>query len=515
MNARNCKANAGSPRLRLKLNMVTCAFVAMGVSSAHAGNFQFGDGINVDYLTTVNYGLNVRAEKQSNDLIDNNINGDDGDRNFKRGSIVNNRISAIGEMNISKDGTGVMLRGSTFYDFAYNTSNDNNSPDTINKFGPVDHFSSQAKDRSGSRTRLLDAYAYTGGAVGDSSFYDLRVGNQVVAWGESLFISGISAVQGPVDATKANVPGTEVKEILLPESQIAGSFSFNDWTLLSYYQFKSHPYELSPVGDYFSTTDVVGAGARYIRFSEGDLASVGKLARTSDEDARDSGQWGLGVRYMLTPNTQVGVYRLRYHDRLPSVLLNPTAGTYNVKYFEDIDLTGASVSTRIGDWQVSGEVSYKDGLPLASTTVGVSRGSASQAQISTIRTWGASWIAPQTTLVAEVGALHVNDIDQGKLAGDRNAQMGQMTATMTYPDVFSGWDMSVPVSYGRQFNQSSVGTFGFGGDGDSRASIGAKFKYLSNLEVGLTYNAFLGSPDPVERPLADRDFVSFNVKYDL
>ncbi|WP_085663752.1 MULTISPECIES: DUF1302 domain-containing protein [unclassified Pseudomonas] len=515
MNASPCKSEGVGLRARLTAQVVTGALVVLGSTAAQAGNFQFGDGFNVDYLMTFNYGLNVRAEKPAHALINNNINGDDGDHNFDRGSLINNRISAIGEVNVSRDGTGFMLRGSTFYDFAYNDSNDNNSPDTINKFGPVDHFSSQARDRSGSRSRLLDAYAYTGGALGDSSFYDVRVGNQVVAWGESLFVSGISAVQGPVDATKSNVPGTEVKEVLLPESQIAASLSFNDWTLLSYYQFKNHPYELSPVGDYFSTTDVVGAGARYIRFGQGDLASVGKLERTADDQARDSGQWGLGVRYMLTANTQLGLYRLRYHDRLPSVLLNPAAGTYTIKYFEDIDLTGASISTRLGEWQVSGELSYKDGLPLASTTVGVARGSATQAQISTIRTWGNSWIAPQTSLTAEVAALRVNSIDQGRLAGDRTAQVGQMLVTFTYPDVFSGWDLSVPVSYGRQFNQSSVGTFGFGGDGDSRASVGAKFKYLSNLEVGLTYNAFLGSADPIERPLADRDFVAFNIKYDL
>ncbi|MNC50139.1 hypothetical protein D3C75_993630 [compost metagenome] len=101
------------------------------------------------------------------------------------------------------------------------------------------------------------------------------------------------------------------------------------------------------------------------------------------------------------------------------------------------------------------------------------------------------------------------------LANDRNAQFGQFMVTLTYPNVFNGWDLDVPFSYGHAFNQSSVSTFGFGGDGDARASLGAKFKYLNNFEVGATYNAYLGSADQLERPLADRDFVAINFKYNL
>ena len=503
-----------------RLSLLGCAVSALAIPTVHAGSFEFGDGFEVDYLATFNYGLNMRAEKQADELLA-NINGDDGDRNFDRGSFFNNRLSLLAEMDIHKGDYGLMVRASSFYDFAYNRDNDNDSPDTVNKLGAHDEFTSDARQRVGTRTRLLDTYVYGGTSVGDSGFLDLRLGNQVVAWGESLFISGISGVQGPVDATKSNIPGTEIKEILLPELQASGRFSLNDWTLLGYYQFKNHPYELSPAGEYFSYADMIGPGGQFIRFAPGDMATLasfgGALTRGESDNARDGGEWGVGARYKLTPYTEVGAYRLRYHERTPNVMLDIPNGAYHLKYFEDVDLTGASISTRLGDWQVSSEVSYKDGLSVLTKT-GVSRGQATQAQVSALKTWGNTWLAPQTSFAGEFGAVHINDVDDGgldALANDRNAQFGQFMVTMTYPNVFTGWDLDVPFSYGHAFNQSSVGTFGFGGDGDARASLGAKFKYLNNLEIGATYNAYLGSADPLERPLADRDFLAINFKYNL
>ena len=512
--------NLGRLPRHFRLSLLGCAVSALAIPAAQAGSFEFGDGFEVDYLATFNYGLNMRAEKQADELL-NNINGDDGNRNFDRGSFFNNRVSLLAEMDIHKGDYGLMVRGSSFYDFAYNRNNDNNSPDTVNKLGANDEFTSDARQRVGTRTRLLDTYLYGGTTVGDSGFLDLRLGNQVVAWGESLFISGISGVQGPVDATKSNIPGTEIKEILLPELQASGRFAINDWTLLGYYQFKNHPYELSPAGEYFSYADMIGPGGQFIRFAPGDMATLasfgGALTRGESDNARDGGEWGVGARYKLTPYTEVGAYRLRYHERTPNVMLDIPSGQYHLKYFEDVDLTGASISTRLGDWQVSSEVTYKDGLSLLTKT-GVSRGQATQAQVSALKTWGTTWIAPQTSFAGEFGAVHVNDVDDGgldALANDRNAQFGQFMVTLTYPNVFNGWDLDVPFSYGHAFNQSSVSTFGFGGDGDARASLGAKFKYLNNLEIGATYNAYLGSADPLERPLADRDFLAINFKYNL
>lgn len=494
---------------------VTTLLAACGgfVTQAHAGSLTLGD-TDIDYLVTASYGLNLRAAGQDDRLAGvPNMNGNDGDRNFKRGAPVNNRVAVIGEADIHRKTYGLFVRGSTFYDFAYRNSNDNNSPDTINKYGPVDQFTAGARRYSGMRSRLLDLYVYKTFDVGGRNL-DVRLGNQVVAWGESLYLSGISAVQGPVDATKANIPGTEVKDILLPELQLSTSFALTrQWTVLGYYQFRSHPYELSPAGDYFSTSDIVGPGSSFLRLAPGLVPGASIMSRAPNVDARNGGQWGLGTRYLIAANTQLGLYYLNYHERIPSVLFN-SDGTYSLKYFEGVKLIGTSISTRVGEWQVSGEASYKSGTAML-TRSGAQRGDVAQVQGSFIKTWGRTWIAPQASLSGELGYQRVNSVDGGidNLVNSRNSWAFQVGTVLTYPNVFSGWDLEVPLTYGRQFKNAAVSYSPFTGAGDHRASVGMRFRYLGNLEVGLSYYAFLGSPNANYRMLADRDYVALTAKY--
>ncbi|HCO59630.1 MAG TPA: hypothetical protein DIT58_05500, partial [Porticoccaceae bacterium] len=49
----------------------------------------------------------------------------------------------------------------------------------------------------------------------------LRVGKQVVNWGESNIMGGgLSTVINPSDLAKTTTPGTEVKERLLPQEMV-------------------------------------------------------------------------------------------------------------------------------------------------------------------------------------------------------------------------------------------------------------------------------------------------------
>jgi hypothetical protein len=43
--------------------------------------------------------------------------------------------------------------------------------------------------------------------------------------------------------------------------------------------------------------------------------------------------------------------------------------------------------------------------------------------------------------------------------------------------------------------------------------VGTTFKYLGNLQVALTYIGYLGSPDPIMTPFADRSYATASVKY--
>lgn len=303
---------------------------------------------NVRTRLTLDYGLSVRTADASPALVDGGtdpqtglpaaVNGDDGDRNFDKGSPVNNRLSALGELDVGRGGYGVVVSGSAFYDFAYHGHNDNDSPATVNKTGAHDVFTDAAHRHDGRRARVLDAYLHGEWQPGGRPL-SLRVGQQVVSWGESLFFLGISSAQNPSDGTKANVPGVEIKDLLLPTPQVSLRLGLtHDLGLLGYYKFTYEASELPPVGEFFSYTDIVGPGARFLYVAQNPLygtfgpnpqlggmtvipgtQAVLTAPRGPDLEPGDGGQFGLGLSYQLTPKTSASLYYLRYAENLPNV----------------------------------------------------------------------------------------------------------------------------------------------------------------------------------------------------
>lgn len=518
---RSCPLPAKPGRYRKLRPIAAAAALATLLSSgAQAGEtIDLGHDTTLDYSVTASYGAAVRTGTQSNTLLSPaNINGDDGNRNFKRGDMTANRVSLLGEAHVKHDAFGALVRGSVFYDWAYSGTNSNNAPGTVNHSGPFNEFTGSARDYHESRAQLLDAYVY--GAVPiESTQLSFKLGNQVVAWGESLFFANIAGAQGPADATKAFVPGAEVKDILLPVPQASVQWQVTPaFSLMGYYQFTFKPNQIFAPGSYFSTSDVVGPGAEFI------IGPGFRIPRGPDISPSDWGQWGIGGRFRVFEDTEIGLYQLRYHDKNPSVVtsLFPTL-QYQQKYFGGINLTGASFSTQLAGANVAGEISYKDGVPMLVDVAGsptASRGKALQAQLSAIYAIGPTFLANSQSLLGEIAYLHVLGVDSvmgfDKLSNTRNSAAFQVGWSLTYNNVFDGWDLTVPLTYAQQFsgNAAVAGAFGtLMGYGDKRASVGLTFKYLNNLELNLTYAAFIGGASIANRPLSDRDYVAFNAKY--
>lgn len=505
---------------RLRPGAIAAALAATLAPNAWAGDtIDLGHDTTLDYSITATYGAAVRTGRQSDTLLSPaNINGDDGDRNFRRGDMIANRVSLLGEAHVKHDGFGALVRGSVFYDWAYSGTNSNNAPATVNHSGPFNEFTESARDYHERRAQLLDAYVY-GSVPIESTRLSFKLGNQVVAWGESLFFANIAGAQGPADATKAFVPGAEVKDILLPVPQASLQWQVTpQFSLMGYYQFTFKPNQLFAPGSYFSSTDVVGPGAEFI------IGPGFRIPRGPDQRPSDWGQWGVGARFRVFGDTEVGIYQLRYHDKNPSVVtsLFPSL-QYQEKYFGGINLTGASFSTQLLGANVAGEVSYKDGVPMLVDVGGsptATRGKALQGQLSAIYSVGPTFLASSQTLLGEIAYLHVLDVDPvmgfSKLSNTRNSAAFQVGWSLTYNNVFDGWDLTVPFTYAQQFsgNAAVAGAFGtLMGYGDKRASVGLTFKYLNNLELNLTYAAFIGGASIANRPLADRDYVALNAKY--
>ncbi len=526
--------------------------VTLGSGAASAlPTLELGESTTLESSLTVNYTASMRTEKPADAYL-NDLNLDDGTRNFDRGALITNRVSLFGEMLLRHDNLGAMLRASHFYDAAYRGGNDNDSPLTVNKVGSHDHFTDKTRERSGGEFRLLDAFVFGNWEL-DGRYLSVKAGRHLVAWGESLFWPNISQGQAPVDATKFNVPGTEAKDAYLPVGQVSASFSLtDDLTLVGFWQYQWEETLLSPVGDFFGN-DYFGPGAQFYRLASGVVDRLPdqsfRVANYAGEvEPGDDGQWGLGLRYQLSQDTEVGLYHYRYHDRVAALFFDFTGNTrysslagvgrgtgagnapaYQLGYFDDIALTGVSLSTKLGDAvQIGSDLSYREDAAVYLSNGAPTRGNLIQANLNAVYMLGPTAFAQQTTLMGELVHQRIDSVDtlhvSGGLPGEngafddfeydgqtRGSTLLGVGATFDYPGLFSGWDLTTKVFW----NQNVAGSAysGLGRD-EKRITVGGDFKYLGNFQVGLTYVGYLGSADIANgRTLADRDYVSLNAKY--
>ncbi|WP_245005044.1 DUF1302 domain-containing protein [Paraburkholderia sacchari] len=528
-----------------KLTAIAAASAALAVSMpAEAGMMEFDNGWNIDYGLTTTYTLGMRVKSPDPVLAGpGNSGGNDGDASFKAGSLTADRLALLLETKIHKDNYGFVVSASTFYDTVYHTPNDNPGP--VNFPGPVNHFNSSTEYYHGGYSRLLDAYGYTTFDIG-SARATVRLGQQVVSWGEALFFPGISLAQGPADGTLQGIPGTETKDILLPEPQLSTSIDLSPrWSLLGQLQFDWHPNIAPGVGSFLSTSDSVGPGATCLQPVIKGKCSFG--ARQADQVPDNFGQFGLGTRFRATDETELGLYYLYYKDRNPLPVINAFApgGTYSLRYFDNINLIGATFSTMLGSKvTVAGEVSQKFGAPVLVNTVvnprtrstipTPTRANITQVNLNAFANLGRTFIAPQTVLIGEVSWVGISGVTATRAAGvdalgpaaayfpssdklsfTHTALAISGTVSLTWPGIFTDWDLAVPISYSQQIMGRTI-TGGVGGQGDKRYSISANFKFRSNFQIGLNYLGYLGSANTTladARLLTDRDQISLVMKY--
>ena len=95
-------------------------------------------------------------------------------------------------------------------------------------------------------------------AVRDSDV-QVRLGNQVINWGESIFIQGVNQIN-PIDVPAARRAGAELKEILLPVWAAYANWGFNWGSVEAFYQLEWNNTSVDACGTYFSVTSTqIGA----------------------------------------------------------------------------------------------------------------------------------------------------------------------------------------------------------------------------------------------------------------
>ncbi len=250
------------------MSVLTGAFCAAISMSASAFNFNLGGGYTGAFDSTVSYGVQMRMQAESCKLIgqDNGgcaklsaalpeatedayfLNADDGDQNYKKYDLVSEVVKGTHELQLkAPDDWSAFVRFSELYDWRIGQTERTELAPDARRFS-VYNF------------QLLDAYLSKNFDLFDRSMR-IRVGNQVMSWGEDIFVlGGINSINA-IDVRRYHVAGTQVKEILRPVPMV--SFSSDIVEGLSteaYYQWHWDSFQLDPTGTYFSSADPVGKG---------------------------------------------------------------------------------------------------------------------------------------------------------------------------------------------------------------------------------------------------------------
>ena len=326
------------------ISRYTLTLLVAGSASFTTQAFQFSNDagtLSGSLDTTISLGSAFRAQSRDPALVaitnggtSRDINSDDGNLNFERGSPYSTALKVTHDFALKYQNFGAFARGTYFHDFTL----DSKSTSTASGFTPP------AKDRVDNNINLLDAFVYGNFKSFGQRNLNVRLGQQVVSWGESTFLlNGINVIN-PVDVSKLRIPGAELKEGLLPTPMLWAAQEIADGVSLEgFYAFKRGETKLDPRGTFFSTTDALSDGAERIyigagrRFDQHGPASAFGLPgapvfapRTTDRDASNSGEFGLALRALLPAlnNTELGLFFINYHSRTP--LLSAVRGAATV-----------------------------------------------------------------------------------------------------------------------------------------------------------------------------------------
>ena len=132
-----------------------------------------------------------------------------------------------------------------------------------------------AKELVGKYARLLDAFAYARFNLG-SMPAELRLGRQVLSWGESTFIQGGLNTINHFDVAALRVPGSELKEAFLPQEMAVFNLQFNDrLSTQLVYLLDWNDTQPEPAGSYFSTNDFAVPGGERVVLGFGAFSDQG------------------------------------------------------------------------------------------------------------------------------------------------------------------------------------------------------------------------------------------------
>lgn len=463
-----------------KLPLASAVALAIAAVPVQAADFEVGP-FAVQFDSTFSLGAVWRTGSRDMRVIHpGNMEGglgqsgvaDDGNLNYDRGDMTSLVFKGIHDLDINAGRYGGFFTRFNYWHDAVIERENVAHGHTGNNYFPDARLDSDSFDdySKGQGFNLLDAFYYTQFDLGTKPV-DLRIGRQVLSWGEStLIFNGINSIN-PLDVNAARRPGAEVREALLPVGMVSFSVGIADNTTIdSFVGFEWDNTKLDGCGTFFSTVDIIGgpgcnkvtlnpevAPGRFLSDQESIQAGL-YLTRAEDVKASNSGQFGVGIRhYSLDLDTEFGLYYINVHNHAPIISAydwntpapsNNIVATNGPQYFtewpEDNQIYGASFSTTLAGWSWAGEVSYRPnqavqintteiltaglrpgvpssfsdritnarptGVPVGNYAQGYDELKVYQAQMTFINFFEQFWISDRMTLLAEVAANHIDNL---------------------------------------------------------------------------------------------------------
>jgi hypothetical protein len=256
--------------------------------SAHAFQFQARDSIKGSLDMQLTLGAGMRMQNQNPGLIGDtrvnsaantfqSSNGDDGDLNYNKHDLFTTYLKFTPELLLQFPADiKFMARGTALYDFKATDTRRTDLEDDAEK--------AIARD-----VQLLDLWVSKELNIG-SQRTRIRVGNQVISWGESLFgIGGIDSAMA-LDFQKFSIPGTQIKEAVLPAPMISVASGLGHGiNVEAYYQFRWNRNRVPPVGTYFSVGDIYGKGMGPVTLDTNQFNRRSRTSSTASTSAMASG----------------------------------------------------------------------------------------------------------------------------------------------------------------------------------------------------------------------------------
>ena len=319
--------------------------------AAQAQGLEFSMGeIEAQIDSQLSMGSSWRTESAATQLTQNTLgqesNSDDANKNFQSGDAFSQVFTGNHSFKFNFDNYGGVISGKYWYDSAMaNNSVDHGHGATLpndGQGGATSYDNAAGKlDDSGfddlSKAQgayLMDAYVYGGFDLGEMPL-DVRLGRQVVSWGESTFIQSNLSSINPVDVVALRRPGSEIKDALLPVNMAYANLGLSeDLSAEAFYQFEYESSQIPSCGTYFSTNDYASNGCNTLVAADGAIT----VARRDNGyiEAKDDGQFGAALRFNLG-DTEIGVYAMNVHSRMPMISITKVGLT-------DAQITGAATA---------------------------------------------------------------------------------------------------------------------------------------------------------------------------